>query len=168
MADMHYGANIHCAVIVPIDRRSYLLDPGYLLHDPIPLPEEGLEVVQLTAMNKIQLVSETSNLFSLYTEENGRKKWRYRLHADVVQRDEFVRHWIHSFSLNTMEEIMFSRLGPEGRLYFRKDRLETVNPTSRLKTPVRPDELPELSRIFGIPSDLIQNAHRALFSKISS
>ena len=27
MADMHYGANIHCAIIVTISDRRYLIDP---------------------------------------------------------------------------------------------------------------------------------------------
>lgn len=167
MGDMHYGANIHCAVRVSLDSRSFLLDPGYLLHDPIPFPEAGLEVVQLTAMNKVLLVSEPSSSFSLYTEENGQKKWRYRLHGVPVSHEEFVAHWISSFSLNTMENIMLSRINSTGRLYFRKDRLETVNPSSRLKEIVGPDEVPELSRMFGVPANLIKDAQRALRSRIN-
>src|SRR5262249_39781022 len=41
MADMHYGKDIHCAVVVRLDDSRFLLDPGYLLHQPIRLPEKG-------------------------------------------------------------------------------------------------------------------------------
>lgn len=165
MADMHYGSNIHCAVIVPIDSRNFLLDPGYLLHEPMPLPDVGLELVQITPMNRVRLVGETEKLFSLYTEENAQKKWRYRLRSSVVTRDEFIGHWIRSFSLNTMEQIMLSCVKPSGRLYFRKDRLETVNPVNRLKKMIAPDDVPGLSQFFGLPADLIADAQRALLSR---
>lgn len=165
MADMHYGSNIHCAVIVPVDSRSFLVDPGYLLHQPMPLPYIEMELVQLTPMNLVRLVGEAENLFSLYTEENGQTKWRYRLRSSVVSGQEFIGHWIRSFSLNTMEQIMLSRVKPSGRLYFRKDRLETINPVSRLKKAIAPDDVPELSQFFGLPADLIADAQRALLSR---
>jgi arylamine N-acetyltransferase len=165
MGDMHYGQNIHCAVVVPLDSRNFLLDPGYLLHEPMPLPDVGFELVQQTAMNRVRLVGETEEVFSLYTEENGQKKWRYRLRGSPVTRDEFVAHWIRSFSLNTMEQIMLSRVKSSGRIYFRKDRLETVNPVSRSKKAIAPAEVPELAQIFGLPADLISDAQRALLSR---
>ncbi|HJZ11264.1 MAG TPA: arylamine N-acetyltransferase, partial [Acidobacteriota bacterium] len=101
MADMHYGANIHCAVVVRVDQKDYLLDPGYLLHDPIPLPGCEMEVVRQTRMNTVLLRYESPAVFSLYTKEAGQTKWRYRLHATRISHQEFTEHWIHSFSLNS-------------------------------------------------------------------
>ena len=37
MADMRYGRNVHCALVVTVDHAKYLVDPGYLLNQPIPV-----------------------------------------------------------------------------------------------------------------------------------
>jgi len=165
MGDMHYGRNIHCAVIVRMTDGHYLLDPGYLLHDPAPLPQTGLEVSHQTRMNTILLRSEEAEVVSLYTLESGELKWRYRLRVRPVTEEEFVRHWIHSFSLNSMESVMLSRLDASGRLYFRKDRLEHVGPGNREKRKISPANGAELAAIFGVPADLILQAQKALLAR---
>ncbi len=174
MGDMHYGENIHCAVVVRLGEDQYLLDPGYLLHDPVPLPggyggppspnqpRAGLEIRHQTRMNTIVLRSEEEGIISLYTLESGQLKWRYRLRIREVPEEEFVRHWIHSFSLNTMENVMLSRLDVSGRLYFRKDRLERVRPDHRERKKVTPGDSAVLAAIFGVPADLILQAQKAL------
>ena len=70
MGDMHYGQNIHCAVIVKdkLSQRAHLLDPGYLLHYPISLPEPGDERSASTTMNTVTVKNEGGNVYSLYTE----------------------------------------------------------------------------------------------------
>ena len=165
MADMHYGPNIHCAVIVPLNEKRYLMDPGYLLHQPIILPDVGMEVERKTPMNTVFLRHEDINTFSLYTLESGQLKWRYRLHTIPVSAKEFEGHWIHSFSLNSMEHVTLSRLDQNGRLYFRKNRLEKVNELQRIQSPFRDSETGELSKIFGMPSDLILNARKILLAR---
>jgi len=37
LADRRYGQNTHCALLLWIDGRPHLLDPGYLILDPVPL-----------------------------------------------------------------------------------------------------------------------------------
>jgi arylamine N-acetyltransferase len=165
MADMHYGANIHCAVIVPINTRRYLIDPGYLLHEPIQLPEAGMEVKRKTVMNTVIIRYEDISTFSLFTLESGQLKWRYRLHAIPVSVEDFERHWVHSFSLNSMEHVTLSRLEKNGRLYFRKGRLEKVNELQRIQSAVRDADAAELSKLFGVPADLILNAREVLLGR---
>jgi len=166
MADMHSGANIHCAVVVRLQNTEYLLDPGYLLHDPISLPEHGHQVMRQTQMNTVFLRSEEAGVLSLYTHENGQLKWRYRLRAWPVPHAEFLQHWIRSFSLNTMEHILLSRVTESGRLYFRKDRLEQVQPAARIKKKIPGSEVRDLWELFGVPSDLILQAQKALLSRL--
>ena len=167
MADMHYGSNIHCAVIVALPGGSYLLDPGYLLNVPMRLPDAGGESSVETPMNTVILRAESPAVYSLFTRETGELRWRYRIRAAAVPQEEFVRHWIHSFSLNSMEQVMMSRLSDSGRLYFRKDRLELVNRFERRKSRVRPGDAQELSEVFGLPSELILQAHRAVLARPS-
>jgi arylamine N-acetyltransferase len=165
MGDMHYGTNIHCAVIVRLSDQPYLLDPGYLLHQPIPLLQNGHKVSIRTSMNTVTLKEEERGVVSLYTEESGRQKWRYRLRIIPTDSAEFEKHWIHSFSLNSMETILLSRINETGRIYFRKDRLENVSPIARKKTIVSPDDVKSLSEVFGLPVDLITLAQHSLIGR---
>ncbi len=162
MGDMHYGSNIHCAVIVRFPAADYLMDPGYLLHQPIRLPEEGQQIVIRTPMNIVMIKEEGNRIISLYTEESGRRKWRYRLRVWPVAHEEFEQHWIRSFSLNSMDTLLLSRVNETGRIYFRKERLEKVSPSSRDKRVIQPGETSVLSSVFGLPDDLIQAAQNSL------
>jgi arylamine N-acetyltransferase len=159
MADMHYGKNIHCAVIVRLER-NYLLDPGYLLHEPVPLPQMQIEYE--TVMNRVFIENEGNDIYSLSTKENGIQKWRYRLRARPVLQTEFEQHWIHSFSLNSMEHILLTRRDEEGRLYYRKDRIEVVRPQERIQQKIAKEDMMVLANMFGMPADLISQAQRAL------
>jgi arylamine N-acetyltransferase len=160
MADMHYGANIHCAIVVALEQDRYLLDPGYLLHQPLPLPATEINIV--TKMNTVVLKNEGEEQYSLFTKENGIQKWRYRLKAVRVSREEFEQHWLHSFSLNSMENVMITRLSDSGRLYYRKDRIEVVQHDLRKKQKIESHDVQTLSQTFGLPSDLILQAQQVL------
>lgn len=159
MADMHYGRNIHCAIIVRLGR-NYLLDPGYLLHEPILLPQTQIEYQ--TVMNTVLLENEGDDIYSLSTKENGIQKWRYRLFARPVSQQEFERHWIHSFSLNSMEHILLTRRDEGGRLYYRKDRIEVVRPQERIQQKIAKEDTTVLANLFRLPADLISQAQRVL------
>ncbi len=158
MADMHYGTNIHCAVVATTQGDKYLLDPGYLLHEPIPLPK--VEVVRNTPMNQVILRNEGNDIYSLYTIESRQEKWRYRLRAQPVSTEEFDRHWDHSFSLNSMEHVTLSLVSDTGRLYYRKDKLELVRPQQRTSQKVSAGESQMLASMFGLPPDLIAQAQK--------
>jgi hypothetical protein len=155
-------------VIVALDQKRYLLDPGYLLQEPLLLPESGLEVHRKTAMNTVVLRNEQPDVYSLFTIETGQTKWRYRLRATPVARQEFEQYWIRSFSLNTMEQLMLSRLDQGARLYFRKDRLECVSQSNRTKKHLTPADVSELSTIFGVPGELIRLASNSLSARPST
>jgi arylamine N-acetyltransferase len=165
MADMHYGANIHCVVIVALPEGRFVLDPGYLLHIPIRLPDSNFEQTTKTVMNTVIVQNEGEQNFSLFTIEHSQRKWRYRLRAYPVSIEEFEAHWIHSFSLNSMEHLMMTRLDNRGRLYFRKNHLEHVNESER--TILTKPEASELSGLFGVPADLISNARNILLARPS-
>jgi arylamine N-acetyltransferase len=163
MADMHYGDNIHCVVVISLQEGRFLLDPGYLLHEPIRLPDSEFEQVSKTPMNTVVLQRESNENFSLFTIESSQRKWRYRFKAHPVSDEEFETHWIHSFSLNSMEHLMMTRLDNRGRLYFRKNHLEHVNEAKR--TILTNPEASELSGLFGVPADLISNARKVLLAR---
>ena len=163
MADMHYGTNIHCVVLVKLPEGRFVLDPGYLLHNPIRLPDSDFEQITKTPMNAVVIQNEGNENFSLFTIESSQRKWRYRLKACPVTSEEFEAHWIHSFSLNSMEHLIMTRLDNHGRLYFRKNYLEQVKESKR--TILTKPEASELSGLFGVPADLISSARNVLLAR---
>lgn len=54
LADRRYGQNTHCALVVWIEDRPHLVDPGYLIVDPIPLDLKRSTQVA-TAFNELIL-----------------------------------------------------------------------------------------------------------------
>ena len=46
MADMRYGPNTHSALVVILNNKKLLVDPGYLLNNPLELQEQGARVHQ--------------------------------------------------------------------------------------------------------------------------
>ena len=115
-------------------------------------------------MNSVILKNERKDNYSLFTEENGIQRWRYRLRATPVSDAEFEQHWLRSFSLNSMESVMITRLDESGRLYYRKDRLEFVQPLGRTRQKVTKGEPELLAGMFGLPSDLILQAQKVVGS----
>jgi hypothetical protein len=84
------------------------------------------------------------------------------LRDQSISRAEFEKYWIHSFSLNSMEHIMLTRANDSGRLYYRKDRLELVQHSTRTKQKISSTDAVTLSQMFGLPADLIQAANKTL------
>ena len=56
LADRHYGENTHCALLVWLNEQPHLLDPGYLILRPLPLPgAKDFEQVVPPSVNEILL-----------------------------------------------------------------------------------------------------------------
>jgi len=71
MADMKSGRNTHCTPLLDFNNREYLLDPGYLLHYPLPFDAP-------LVIGKVQLIYDSfAKRYTLFTIENGKQKWRY-------------------------------------------------------------------------------------------
>jgi arylamine N-acetyltransferase len=156
MADMHYGSNIHCALIVALGDSRFLVDPGYLLGRPVPLPSEGSVTID-TPFNTVR-IERAEGSYNLYTREKGVEKWRYRLKDREVSETEFKDHWIRSFSFNMMNNILITRATEEGHLYVRDRHFRWMNRSSRESAKIKDDYENRLCKIFGIQSEAIREA----------
>lgn len=178
--------NIHCALILPdldalssnalypkateesdlIAHTSYLLDPGYLIFDPLqmPLPQPfGTgEVFFPLSPNCVRLVRPTLESMELWTGGAGAPmKLRFEYPVEGVSVEEFKHHWNESFYREMMTYPVLNRLDREKGIqyYYQKGNLVVRNATGSQMTKIEPaDRVQTLSDIFKLSPDIIERA----------
>lgn len=155
MADMK-KANVHCALIVSLERKKFLVDPGYLLGEPVELSGEIAEVE--TPFGSVEIRPRGRMKYDLYTVTGTERKWRYRLKMTPVPRDMFMKFWERSFSLPMMNSVQLTRLSRRGHLYIRDHHLRFRTGDRKLNENIRHDMEKRIESEFGIPVDITGQA----------
>ncbi len=156
MADMKAGRNTHCALLLEFKNRKYLLDPGYLLHFPLPLDSA-------VTSGKVQLEYDPfCERYSLSTLENGKKKWRYSFQERPTSIEDFSQYWEDSFHWMTMHGICLSKRDENNFIYLHNHYLKLENRSQHFKGNLN-TEIAELAqRWFNIPPEIVRQAEKAL------
>jgi arylamine N-acetyltransferase len=151
MADMK-RPNIHCALVVRLNGRRYLIDPGYLLGEPVEL--SGAAVAVYTSFGRVELRPRSGERYDLFTVTGGDVKWRYRIKTVPVPRSLFFKYWQESFSLPMMNSIQLTRLTDRGHLYIRDHHLRLRRGDEKVNENIRGELERRIEREFGIPADI--------------
>ena len=159
MADMTQP-NIHCALLVHLDGRRYLVDPGYLLGEPVELGTERVSVP--TSFGKVELRPRAGEQYDLFTVSGDDVRWRYRVRTAQVPRSLFVRYWQQSFSLPMMNSMQLTRLTDSGHLYVRDHHLRLRRGGEKLNENIRADLERRIEREFGIPAEITNEVREHL------
>ena len=178
--------NIHCALILPdleetssnntsyltphtshpFAQSSFLLDPGYLIFDPLqmPLPQPfgtGEAFFPLSP-NCVRLVRPTLESMELWTGGAGAPmKLRFEYPVEGVSVEEFKHHWNESFYREMMTYPVLNRLDREKgvQYYYQKGNLVVRNATGSQMSKIAPaDRVRTLSDIFKLSPDVIEKA----------
>ncbi|MBN1552942.1 arylamine N-acetyltransferase [bacterium] len=158
MADLGNGRNNHCALSLSLNDRRFLLDPGYLITHPLPLPDTG-SIIHNTRLYPVRLEYDPlMGGYYLSTLEPQGEKFRYCLKKTPCDEQSFKRFWMDSFSWPMMNSILITRFDSQGRLYVhdRYLRLESMSNKSTKKIKENYDTI--LSNITGINCDIITKA----------
>lgn len=123
LADRPYGARTHSALIVWIDDRPQLVDPGYLLTDPIPL-EAGPAIEKPTSFNTVILTPGDGDQLNLATVQQGKKTHRLTFRTSPTDPGEFMSAWKDSFDFEMMHYPVLTRVVGESQLYLQGRRLQ--------------------------------------------
>jgi len=185
--------NIHCALILPdpdnshelsamsdecilvskpsvagdlIAHPSYLLDPGYLIFDPLPMPLPQpfgtSEAFFPLAPNCVRLVRPTLESMELWTGGAGAPmKLRFEYPVEGVTVEEFKHHWNESFYREMMTYPVLNRLDREKGIqyYYQKGNLVVRSSSGSQMTKIAPaDRVQTLSDIFKLSPDIIERA----------
>ena len=157
----------------PFASTSYLLDPGYLIFDPLqmPLPQPfgtGEAFFPLSP-NCVRLVRPTLESMELWTGGAGAPmKLRFEYPVEGVSVEEFKHHWNESFYREMMTYPVLNRLDREKgvQYYYQKGNLVVRNATGSKMTKIEPaDRVQTLSDIFKLSPSIIEQALQILEKK---
>src|SRR5512135_1726094 len=124
LADRHYGANTHCALLVWIEGKPHLLDPGYLILEPVPLSSHLPHDVQ-NGFNRLQLAPRADRReLDLYTVQKQSNTLRLTYKVEPVDAAEFLRVWDDSFGWDMMRYPLLTRVDGGRQIYLRANRYQ--------------------------------------------
>lgn len=159
MADMK-RPNIHCALVVEMNARRYFVDPGYLVGEPVELSDRPVRIE--TTFGVVELRPRQGERYDLFTLEGEDRKWRYTVKTVAVSHAAFMRHWQDSFALPMMNNLLLTRLTPEGHLYIKNHHLRMKGPQGKANENIRSGLEARIAAEFGIPPDITAQAREHL------
>ncbi len=165
MADKRIEANIHCGLILEHAGREWLLDPGYLIFDPVLLPRAGLSVEAFFSPNAIRIEDvpgggrAREDVWRLWTGPQGALKHRFDFRQQPVDAAEFQRHWEASYDWPMMRYPVLNRVVDGTQYYLQKNNLLVRTALSGEMRALTPAEVRAAAvEIFGLPRDLVEEA----------
>ena len=162
MADMRWGRNVHCALIVLLDGRKHLVDPGYLLNRPMELGA-GTPRLYKTEFSGVELVHRPEeDAYDLYTFDKDQMKWRYRFQDRPVQPEAFLEHWLASFGWNSMHGLCLTRVEKDRMVYVHKMFMRETAFGRKRNVNIKDDYHGAIHRVFGIAPGLVEEALAAV------
>ncbi len=166
LADRRYGTDTHAALLVWIDGVPHLLDPGYMIVQPLILPREG-ELRIPTGFNELILTARDDGAkVDLATVHAGKTTHRLTFKTNPVDAGEFLRAWDESFEFDMMSYPVLSRIVGGTQVYFQKRHLMVRSGDDSTRREVTADDLvTELAREFGIAPALVAKALAVLKKK---
>ena len=162
MGDMHWGENVHSALLVRYQGHQYLVDPGYMIHRPLQISRDTVK--RFTAPHagiEIRFRSQDER-FDLFTFRSGNYTWRYRFSPQPVSLEEFSTHWISSFFKPTLHGICLTRTRENGMIYVHNDFTKISGQDLTHRSHSRNQTEKVILEEFGIPMHLIEQARYAL------
>ena len=156
-----------------LSSNSYLLDPGYLIFDPLqmPLPQPfgtGEAFFPLSP-NCVRLERPTLESMELWTGGAGAPmKLRFEYPVEGVSVEEFKHHWNESFYREMMTYPVLNRKKKKKGIqyYYQKGNLVVRSSTGSQMKRIEPaDRVQTLSDIFKLSPSIIEQALQILEKK---
>ncbi len=165
MGNKRIEKNVHCALSLPIGGDSFLLDPGYLIFEPLKIPDripfQRTQAFFALVPNAVRLDLE-NDILGLYTGlVGGPMKLRFEFDIRGVSVGEFQRHWTKSFDREMMTYPVLNRLDREKGIqyYFQKGNLLIRDKNgSRIEKIPKSEQASRLHKIFGIGEETVERA----------
>jgi hypothetical protein len=174
MGDKGRSKNIHCGLRFDWEGRSHLLDPGYMIFDPIPLPQAGLSATAWVSPNEVRVEDLPAlDVWRLWSGPREAVKQRFDFRKRAVGEEEFLAHWEASYALPMMRYPVLNRVSGGVQYYLQKRSLLVRTPEGgEMRKLTREGMMEALQATFGIPEalarealDVVISADRLFFEK---
>ena len=166
MADMRYGPNTHCAMIVLLNGIKHLVDPGYLLNEPMELTQNRPRLYE-TEFSGVELVYQPeSSLYEIYTFRKDEIKWRYQFRDIPVDPERFAELWASSFTWNGMHGLCLTRTEKGRMVYVHKTFMRETSFDKKTNYNIKKDYHHRIHEVFGITPERVEEALAALESNL--
>lgn len=166
LADRRYGPNTHSALMVTIQNVSHLIDPGYMLVEPIPMTRTGAIEVP-TSFNDVALIPvDRSNRMELQTIQNKQSTYRLTYKMEPVDTAQFLAAWDQSFQFDMMKYPVLSKIINDKQMYLQKNHLMIRSKQETQRLEIEPGKMSDtITNIFGIHPSLVADALDLLHRK---
>jgi hypothetical protein len=162
MADMRAGRNIHCALITLFEGVKYLVDPGYLLRQPMALDPSKPRLYR-TELTGVELrFDPLAAAYEVFTFNRQEMKWRYRFVDRPTPAEEFLQHWQASFHRNSMHGFCLTSATQEELIYIHKDFMRITSLEGKRNVPIKQNYHETIAQLFGIAPEYVEQAQAAL------
>jgi len=141
LADRRYGQNTHCALLVWIDDVPHILDPGFLIINPIPIPARAGQEYKASYNSLILTPEAEQNRISLSTVQGSTKTYRLTYKTSPVDEGEFFKAWDESFCWEMMRYPLLTQTIASKRIYLNGFRFQISDDGRIEKQVILGDEL---------------------------
>ena len=150
MADMQHGPSIHCAVLAELPGgKRYLVDPGYLVPEPVPLEEGSITRIDCGA-ESLEYRPAGGDSWDMFTVTERGSSWRYRIRLTPVTDIEFLESWTRSFDAPGMNSLHINMRESGTRLYAHNLNLRITDSGGGRNEKLRDGYAERVHEIFGI------------------
>jgi len=161
MADMRAGRNVHCALVVILEARRYLVDPGYLLTQPLELRQAPVR--QIAGHTGVALrYDPIEERYDLFTYDARESKWRYCFVDRPAPPDIFLQHWLASFHGSGMRGLCLSKRTDGCLLFVHGDFMRETTTNGKTNFNIKRSFHATLFERFGIDAQVVEQAQAAL------
>jgi arylamine N-acetyltransferase len=171
MGDKGKARNIHCALRIQMQGHAFLLDPGYMLFEPLPLPDAGLSAIVWVSPNEVRIEDVPAlEVWRLWSGPKGKVKFRFDFRRAAVTEDQFLTFWDASFDLPMMAYPVLNRIQDGTQYYLQKRSLLIRKPEGDsvdggMRKLGAAEMLETLGVTFGIPEGLARDAMQIVLAK---
>ena len=162
MADMRWGNNVHCALILVYKGNKYLMDPGYLLNQLLDLDSSNPRIF-LTEHSGVELIYHPeTQFFEVYTFNREKSTWRYRFKDIPTAPDIFLDFWLSSFKWNSMHGLCLTKTEKGRLLYIHKYFMRETTFEGKTNYNIKNNYQRTIQKHFGIDTEMVEEALSAL------
>ena len=108
----------HFFVIVDIDDAKYIIDPGFMIYEPIKITKNK-QMEFSTSISNYLLEYKDEEYYELYSNNDNNKKFRYKFSSLPINDEEFKNYWIKSFDY--INKITASRIVDDKHIFISGD-----------------------------------------------